>query len=394
MFSFRLPERSLAGNARAVNWFLWWFCMRFYTATQVVYFAHVTGSLFLAASVLVVIQVSQAIFEIPAGILSDRLGRVRCLRLQALASIASVGMYAIAGSYGWLVVGAVLHGLWRALMSGNDEAFLHESASQSGQATRFPQWLAGMHLAMELGAGISVALGGFMAAAGFGWALYATMAAQSVALVASLWLVEPARHIAPQRQSAWGHFREAAGYMRRNPVLRRLSIAQILTDGFSTFALWPAFYQSLLPLGLVGIMYSLNFLESAVGFRASGWFMRRWRPMQIVFGGEVFARVLFLPALIFPSVATPALMALAGAPYGPTTVAIGKVLHSQYTNHQRATMASITSFLGNCLYAVFMLVIGGVADHWGAGRAILLGQLCLLPVLWLYWRLWRDERGR
>lgn len=391
---FRLlwPERSLVNNARSVNWFLWWFCLRFYTATQVMYFAHVTDSLFLASSVLVVIQLAQAVFEVPTGVLSDKLGRVWTLRLQAIASLASIACYALGGSYIWLVVGGVLDGLWRAMMSGNNEALVYESARQSGRAKAFPKHLANMNVAMELGGFVSVVLGGFLAAIGFGWALWLTALMHVPALVASMRLVEPAKHKPTHHLTPWKHFREAFGYMRRNRALRRLSLSQIITEGCSTFALWPAFYHTLLPLGLVGVMYSVNYLESAVGFRASGWFMRRFRPMQIVFGGELFARILFLPALIFPTPATPMIMALAGAPYGPMTVALGKLLHDEYTDHQRATMASITSFLGNCLYAIFTLAIGLVADHWGAGRAILVGQICLLPVLWLYWRMYISER--
>lgn len=68
------------------------------------------------------------------------------------------------------------------------------------------------------------------------------------------------------------------------------------------------------------------------------------------------------------------------------TTALGKVLHDEYTDHQRATIASITSFLANVVYVVFTPLVGLVADHWGVGRAILFGQLCLLPVVWLYWR--------
>ncbi|HEY6736397.1 MAG TPA: MFS transporter [Candidatus Saccharimonadia bacterium] len=381
-----MPERSVAGNARIMNWFLWWFCLRFYAATMVVYFAKVTGSLFLAASLLVVIQVAQAVLEVPTGLVSDRLGRVWCVRLQAVASLSSVGCYAVGAGYGWLAVGAVFDGLWRALMSGNNEALVYESARENGQGGRFPHYLASMNVAMEAGGFISMALGGLLAAIGFHWALWATMLMSLPALVASLWLVEPARHEAPRVVSAWGHFREAVGLMWRSHIIRRLSLAQILEDGCSTFALWPALYQQFMPLGLVGAMYSVNFLESAVGFRASGWFLRRFKPGQIILGGELYAKALFLPALIFPSPITPALMALAGASYGPMTVALGKVLHEEYTDHQRATIGSITSFVGNCLYAVFTLGIGLAADRWGVGRAILLGQLCLLPRAWLYWR--------
>lgn len=390
MFRWRLPAPSMAGNPRTLSWYLWWFCLRFYAATKVVYFAHVTGSLFLASCLMVMSQGTQALFEVPTGIWSDRLGRVLCLRLQAIAGFASVACYAVGGSYAWLVAGALFDGLWRSLMSGNDEAMLYESVRQMGETTRFPQYLARMNMAMELSGFSAMVVGGFLAAAGFGWALWLSAIMNIPALVISWRLVEPRRHKAPAAKSTWSHFREAAGYMRRHPVLRQLALAQIISEGCSTFALWPAFYATLMPLWLVGGMYSVNYIESALGFRASGWFLKRWRPMQVVFGGEVLARAMFLPALIWPGPWTPAVMAAAGAPYGPMTVALGTALHNHYTDHQRATMASIISLASNAVYAVFTLGIGLAADHFGAGRAILLGQVCLLPVLWLYWRAGQD----
>ena len=98
------------------------------------------------------------------------------------------------------------------------------------------------------------------------------------------------------------------------------------------------------------------------------------------------------PALLFPTVASPTMMALGGAPFGPATVAIGTLMHQEFTDHQRATMASINSLLTSCLYAGFGLPIGVVADHWGVGAAILIGQLCLMPTIWLHWRIKREKR--
>jgi len=398
MYMFRfilMGDRTYGTNARSVNWFLWWFCLRFYYATQVVYFAHITHSLFLAASLVVAIQVAQAIFEVPTGVLSDRFGRVWTLRFQGIASMISIALYAVSGSYILLLCGAVFDGLWRAMMSGHNEALVYESAKLTNNLKAFPKQLASMNMIMEIGGFVSMAIGGFLAAQGFAWALWITFTMHIPALFATLRLVEPVRdrhELATKKVSALKHFREAFVYMRKNKILRRLSIVQIMQEGFSTFALWPAFYNTLLPLGLVGVLYSCNFLESALGFKLSPWFSKRFKPMQILLGSELYSKAFFFPALLFPSPATPFLMAIASAPYGPATVAMGTVLHEHYTDHQRATMASITSFLGNCLYAVFTLSIGLVADKWGVGRAILIGQICLLPILWLYWEMYKTER--
>jgi MFS family permease len=307
-----------------------------------------------------------------------------------VASLLSAVCYAVGRGYWWLVAGAVLEGLWLALFSGNNEALLYESAKQSGRQAEFHRYLGQLNVAMEVAGFVATAAGGVLAAWSFGWALWLTAAAQVPALVASFWLVEPARHEV-QAPSAWGHFREAFGYMRRNATLRRLSLARLLGDGFQTFSLWPVFYSQLMPAWAVGLAVSANYLESAVGFQVSGWFLRRVAAIKIILGSRVYAGALMIPAVLFPSPLSPVLMALGGASYGPEAVALGTLLHKEFTDHQRATMASIIAVLANGLFAGFGLVIGWVADHWGVGRAILVGQLCLLPMIGLYWRVWRSK---
>lgn len=390
LFRRRGMRRTVAGNARALNIFSFWFCLRFYGAVAIIYFAHVTGSYVLGASILVIAQAAQGLLEVPTGIVSDRLGRVWCLRIGAVASLLSVACYA-GGTYWWLVAGAVLDGLWLALFSGNNEALLYESAKESGRSGEFPRDLGRLNVAMEVGGFVAVAAGGFVAAVSFNWALWLTALAQVPAIVVGFWLVEPKRHEV-RATNAWTHFREAVRYMRRNPTLRRLSLAKIMGEGFSTFKLWPAFYGQLMPLGAVGLMVSANFLLSAVGFALSGRVMKWFKPATVVLVGEIYGRMMMLVALIWPSKASPGLMALGGAAYGPATVAIGTLMHQEFTDHQRATMASITSLLSNAVYAGFGLAIGLVADEWGAGRAILVGQLLLLPIIWLYLRVYASTR--
>ncbi len=379
--------RTASGNARVLNMFGFWFCLRFYSAVAVVYFARVTGSYVLGVSILVIAQVVQGLLEVPTGIVSDRVGRVWCLRIGAVASLVSVVCY-VGGSYWWLVTGAVLEGAWRALFSGNNEALLYESARESGDVEGFGRHLGRLNVAME-GAGFAaVAVGGFVAAWSFEGALWLTAVAQVPAIVAGFWLVEPKKHVVVAT-NVWTHFREALGYMRRNVTLRNLSVAKIMSDGFSTYALWPAFYTGLMPIWAVGAVYSVNPLLSALGFGASGWFMKRWAPIRIMLANEFWGRALMLTALVWPSKVSPALMALGGAAYGPATVATGTLMHREFTDHQRATMASITSLLSNVVYAVFALGVGLVADRWGAGKAIMVGQILLLPIIWLYWRVRR-----
>ena len=74
-----------------------------------------------------------------------------------------------------------------------------------------------------------------------------------------------------------------------------------------------AFYNLLLPLGIVGPVLSLNFLQSAIGYRLAGRILRRVRPPRLLAAQEVYSRTLDVVASAFPTPASPFLMAAAGA---------------------------------------------------------------------------------
>src|SRR6187549_747740 len=103
---------------------------RFFTPVAILYFAQVTGSFASGMMVFSVIMLSAALWEVPTGVLSDRVGRKRTVILGAIASTAAVVFYAIGGSFAALAVGAVLEGLSRALFSGNNDALLYDTLAE------------------------------------------------------------------------------------------------------------------------------------------------------------------------------------------------------------------------------------------------------------------------
>ena len=92
-----------------------------------IYFAKVTGSYVLGLSVFSIAMISSAVFEIPTGVFSDLIGRKYTTMLSGLCLTLMGIAYAIGLSYGWLVMGAILEGLARALNSGNNDALLYDS---------------------------------------------------------------------------------------------------------------------------------------------------------------------------------------------------------------------------------------------------------------------------
>ena len=113
----------------------------FFAPLAIIYFSKVSGSYTLGTSVFGVIMLSAAIFEVPTGILSDRVGRKYTMVYGSIARVLAFIFYAIGLSYGFLVAGAILEGISRAFYSGNNEAFLYDTLADDNKESEYSEYL-------------------------------------------------------------------------------------------------------------------------------------------------------------------------------------------------------------------------------------------------------------
>ena len=167
----------------------------------------------------------------------------------------------------------------------------------------------------------------------------------------------------------------------------------ILVIGESSWSLQSAFYNTVLPIWAVGFVMSLNFLISTISFRLSGKIINKFKALNLLIYQEIYSRIICIIALVYPTVISPFLMASASIVYGPGVIAQNTLLQREFTDKQRATMESINSLVGSCFFAIFAVVLGVVADNLGATKAMLFGQICLIPIVFLYLNVYRTNRN-
>lgn len=384
-------------NVRLLSWFNFLYGFRPYSVLAIIYFAQITQSYVLGISIFSITQIGQALFEIPTGIYSDRLGRRACLILGAIASALAVVCYAIGQFYAVLAVGAVLEGAGRAFFSGNNDAMLYETLPQtSAESAR-----EGYHTALgkvrsmaELAGFISSILGGLIAFESFRLLLWVSTIPQFLMVIISFQFIEPRTH-RESSQNILLHLREAITVYHHSPALRNLSLATVLGHGIGE-AMWSfqsAFYNTVLPVWAVGIVISLNFLASVISFRMAGRILRRIKALSLLIFQEAFSRSLCIAALISPTALSPFVMAGALIFYGTGEVAKSTLLQAEFTDRQRATIASMNSLAGNCFFAVFAVFLGALADRFSVAPALLIGQICLIPVVFLFLGTFRHARA-
>jgi MFS family permease len=122
-----IKNQSIAAhNIRLLTWFNFFLDFRPYGPIAIIYFAQVTGSFALGLSIFALTSLSASLFEVPTGVLSDKMGRKNTIVTGAIVSTLAITWYAFGQSFWPLVIGAVLEGVAISFFSGNNEALLYD----------------------------------------------------------------------------------------------------------------------------------------------------------------------------------------------------------------------------------------------------------------------------
>jgi MFS family permease len=371
------------------------FCndFRVYAPIMVVYFQHVTGSFALATLALAIAKIASSAFEVPTGVFSDLIGRRLTLLLGQIASVASIAFYALASDFAVLAVGAVLEGLAFSCFSGNNEALLYDTLRGERAEADYPEWQGRLSAMFQLALAVSAGV----AALVLGWLSLRTMFVlsllpQALGVVFAALIVEPTREPSPFPSNILAHLREALAGFARDVRLRDLSLASMLgfAIGEAKHMFHPAFFALFWPAWALGVAGMLVHALGALGFRLSGRLVRRFQELRVLVSANLSSIVVGAGAVIFASLASPAIIAFASLAFGPAVVAQGNLMQKAFTDSQRATMASLISLGGNILFGLAVFGIGSLADRVGARFALLTAEILSIPVTLLYWRLYRS----
>jgi MFS family permease len=380
-------------NIRLLAWFNFCLDFRLYAPVAILYFSDVAGSFTLGMSVFSAIMLSGALLEVPTGVFSDRIGRKRTLVLGSGASVASVTLYAVGGSYWPLLGGAILEGLGRALFSGNNDALLHDTLTESGQQDAYQDYLGKTSAMFQVALAISAILGSIIAFISFPLVMWLSVIPQVAGLVISLRIVEPAHHYTSEG-NVYAHTWTALRHILRNRRLRTISAASVLGYAFgeSAWQFRAAFIETLWPVWAIGVAQTLSNIGAAFSFYLSGRLIRRFGEFKLLVVGDAYSAAANITALLLRAGISPALMATPSLFFGVNMVAIGGLMQRDFTPEQRATMGSLTAFAGSIGFAIYSLLLGALADALGVVRALLVTQALTLVVLWLYWRTFQGEQ--
>jgi MFS family permease len=379
-------------NIKVLKWFNFFSEFKLYAPIAIIYFSQVTGSFTLGMSVFSIFMISTALFEIPTGVFSDRIGRRKTVIWGALAAVLFSIFYAIGQSFWILVIGAVFEGLSRSFYSGNNEALLHDTLAESQNEHQYSEVLGKVSTMLQIAAGVSAVLGAILASWSFLLIMWLSVIPQIVCLVLAFKLTEPKVHT-NESGNIYQHLKEAYGQFLHNRKLRLLSLSSIIRYGLgnASYKFVPAFYNTLWPIWAIGIVGTLSSIIGALSFHFSGRLIYKFGALKIMFTDYISNRLANILAVSFPTFISPLLMSSPALFLGAATVAESSLMQKEFSTEQRATMGSLNSFAGSILFGLVSFLLGFIADLLSPAQAILLLQTVLLVNFFIYWKLFRHD---
>lgn len=364
-----------------------------FSAILIIYFAQVTGSYALGMSLFSVAMVSSALFEVPTGIFSDYIGRKKTMVLGAICAVLSITFYAIGMNYWILFVGALFEGLQRAWYSGNNDALLYETLSNSNRKDNYDHYLGRTSSMFQVAAAVGIIVGGFIAVWSFPLVMWLSVIPQITCLIISLLIIEPIKH-SRRSSNIYSHLITSAQKIWANRKLRLLSINSIIgfAVGESTYQFRAAFVNTLWPLWAVGFSKVLSSVGAAISYWYSGRLIKKVGAFRLLLISNVYGKVINIGSVAVATIISPVLLSSTSLFYGATGVANSKLMQKEFTDEQRATLGSINSLMGNLAFGIFAVILGIFADKFGPTKALLFAYIFSLPTLLINWTLFKNNK--
>ena len=367
-------------------------CFRPHWPIAIIYFHAVTGSFTAAMAVYSVVFFTQATCEVPAGSYSDRAGRRRTMIFGSVCASLSILFYAIGRSELVLLFGGIFEGVARAFFSGTDNALLYESIPTDKREEQYKEYLGRIGSMYQLALCLSAALCAVLSLYSLHLVVWVAVIPQIGSVWATIRLIDVSKaHESNDGKSFLHSVKEALRLFASNSRLRLLAIADTIDFGFgeALFYFQSAFLSTIVSPSIIGITRCLNHLTGFIGFLYAATWIQRFGARHTLLLSTLSRTLIKLVAVIYPTTASPFLMAGSNITYGPSSTARGDLLQGEFSDHQRATMGSLVSLAGSILFSLISLLLGVLADRIGLSCAMVVGILGSASTLFLYRSIWR-----
>lgn len=366
--------------------------IKLYGAIAIIYFTSISGSMALGMSIFSITMISSFIFEIPTGIISDRIGRKKTILMGTIFSLMYSIFFAISNNYMFLVIGAILEGIEIAFFSGNNDSLLYDTLKDENNEDRFQEYLGKTNSMYQVAGAIGAIAGGVVAyLTSFTVVMWISVIPKVINLVIATLIVEPKSNTNKIHENPYEHLKEAWQLIKGNKTLMKQFIADGLGDGIgeATYQFRAKFYQMVWPIWALGIPGLLSNIGAFFGNWYSGKIIKKYGNKNTLIIGNVYSILSNVLGVIFQNVISPIIIVTNSVI--PTKVAKEGMANKVYSDKHRATMASMKSLVGSLMYAIFAVLVGLVADNFGIVFILVVAQIPKLIIIKIYIDIFKEN---
>jgi MFS family permease len=329
----------------------------------------------------IVFALSLLVFDVPTGIIADKIGRKVCLVAAVVIQALALVVLGVSSSLGVYLLGIALFGLQMGMFNGAAQALLYDWLADNNKTKLYAKHQGAMYARFLIGAGIANIASGLIAHTwGLRTAYFASIIPSLLALVVITRLREPV--FEKSSDSIWyAHAGEALRTLRKHPVIIRYTLfsiaASIVLYTIGEFGQVYLLHFDISTITL-GILWSVVAVFAAAG-RTGAHFMQR--RVEILIGAFCVGLVVFNFTQGY-LIGIGIFCIMYGLNEALANVAESEVQHNT-PSHMRATMLSLVNCAGNLFSIPVVLLFTVYNTHHGilaANRLIVIGVVLLLVV--------------
>ena len=346
----------------------------------------------VAAHTLIFLTVG--LCDLPTGAWADLFGRRRVLVCGYLCRIAGAVLTLAAGSYSLLLVASLLTGFGWAQLSGANRSWLYDNLKAQGETDHFPRVFSNYWSAMFVSRCLAFGSAGVLFTLNPALPYLLMIAALSMAIAVMLIANEELPFTAATGTTTWTQLRGALAAVRGATQLRLL-IGVFLGMSIASDSAWVVIQPLCGDLGLstvvVGGIYAGGALASALGAQLT---KTPWMRGYFVRGFTVLTILYALAGILLGTAESPSWLFVLGLISFHLAVGVlyplfEPSIQTWVESSHRATVSSMLSAATGLIVGGAGVLLGWVAQSFGAGVIFLLLPPAALAVLGVVVRTWR-----
>lgn len=360
--------------------------MIFFLPILALYFEETLFTVTNVALIFSIEAIAMFLFEVPTGAIADLFGRKKTLVLANFIVLIAVVFLAIGGSMLMFILFAIFSSLARALASGTYNALIYDSLKEEHKEKHYKKVIGIFYALWPVGASIGSLIGGYLAKVSLSFPVLLSLIPLSVAFALTLFLKEP-KYEKEDHKNILKHMLDSSKLIIHNKQLMILvaGVFVLMAFGETVHLLGPLFFRfKEIPIEFFGWIAAFVFGFSAIGHYFSYAVSEKIGNKKTLIIAALGTPIFLILATLTTKFSSIILFIIPAIFFGLRNPVIDHLLNKEVSSSKRATIISISHFMGRLGIAIFAPFIGYFAELYTINTAFMISAFLLFPVVVIF----------